>query len=201
MNEIPLDRLDFLDVSVGSYEAGEWIVHPGEWESGVLAPFAQRCRRHCGLPVGVAGRINSARAAARIVASGQADFVSLARTLHADPAFPQRVLSGAAYRPCIVCNRCIDELHDNQPIGCSVNARAGREEARNTRRRTAPARVLVIGGGPAGMETARLLAEDGHAAPAYPATVNFPRAAARISCRARSASCDRCMSGEADVPM
>ncbi|MFF1595405.1 hypothetical protein ACFVY0_46395, partial [Streptomyces sp. NPDC058286] len=124
MKEVPLDGLDFLGISAGSYEAGEWIVQPGEWEPGILAPYAQRYRRHFGLPVGVAGRINSARAAARIVASGQADFVSLARTLHADPSFPRRVLSGAAYRPCIACNRCIDELHDNQPIGCSVNARA-----------------------------------------------------------------------------
>lgn len=162
MEEVPLDRLDFLDISAGSYEAGERIVQPGEWEPGVLSPYARRYRRHFGLPVGVAGRVNSARAAARIVASGQADFVSLARTLHADPAFPGRVLSGDAYRPCIACNRCIDELHDNQPIGCSVNARAGREEVANTPHRAARARILVAGGGPAGMETARLLAEDGH---------------------------------------
>ncbi|WP_392958709.1 FAD-dependent oxidoreductase [Streptomyces sp. LN245] len=163
MEEVPLGRLDFLDISAGSYEAGEWIVQPGEWEPGLLAPYARRYRQHFGLPVGVAGRINSARAAARIVVSGQADFVSLARTLHADPAFPQRVLSGDAYRPCIACNRCIDELHDNQPIGCSVNARAGREEVENAApHRAARARILVVGGGPAGMETARLLAEDGH---------------------------------------
>ncbi|UPZ26459.1 FAD-dependent oxidoreductase [Streptomyces sp. LRE541] len=163
MKSVPLGRLHFLDISAGSYEAGEWIVQPGEWKPGILAPYAERYRAAFGLPVGVAGRINTPEAAAQILSSGQADFVSLARTLHADPAFPHRVLSAAPYRPCIACNLCIDELHQGRPIGCSVNADAGREHLRRaSQRRRGKARVLVVGAGPAGLETARLLAERGH---------------------------------------
>ena len=58
--QAPLDRLDFLDISAGSYEAGEWIVQPGEWEEGVLGRFAQRYRQF-GLPVSVVGRITDRR--------------------------------------------------------------------------------------------------------------------------------------------
>ncbi|MEV5759498.1 FAD-dependent oxidoreductase [Streptomyces tendae] len=158
-----LERLHFLDVSAGSYEAGEWIVQPGEWKPGVLAPYAERYRRAYGLAVGVPGRINTPEAAAHILRSGQADFISMARTLHADPEFPHRALSRAAYRPCIACNLCIDELHQGRPIGCSVNATAGREHVRDPDGHGHHrARVLVVGAGPAGLETARLLAERGH---------------------------------------
>lgn len=58
-----LERLHFLDVSAGSYEAREWIVRPGEWKPGVLAPYAERYRRAYGLAVGVPGRINTPEAA------------------------------------------------------------------------------------------------------------------------------------------
>ncbi|GJF25455.1 hypothetical protein [Streptomyces sp. HO565] len=87
-----LERLHFLDVSAGSYEAGEWIVQPGEWKPGVLAPYAERYRRAYGLAAGVPGRINTPEAAAHILRWSQADFISMARTLHADPEFPNRAL-------------------------------------------------------------------------------------------------------------
>ncbi|GAA4811780.1 FAD-dependent oxidoreductase [Streptomyces ziwulingensis] len=165
MRSVPLERLHFLDVSAGSYEAGEWIVQPGEWRPGVLAPYAARYRRAYGLPVGVAGRLNTGAAAAEVLRSGRADFVSLARTLHADPDFPRRVLAGTPYRPCIACNACVDELHRGRPVGCSVNPAVPVPVTlteRPPKRPGAGARVLVVGAGPAGLETARLLAERGH---------------------------------------
>ncbi|MGW0801589.1 oxidoreductase [Nonomuraea sp. NPDC002799] len=156
-----LDLLDFLDVSAGSYEAGQWIIQPGEWERGLLAPYAERYRA-LGLPVGVAGRISTPETAEAIVAGGQADFVSLARTLHADPDFPRRALAGEPYRPCIACNYCIDRLGTGEPIPCSVNPRAGREFLGRPPAPAEKVSVLVIGAGPAGLETARLLAGHGH---------------------------------------
>ncbi|MED7931856.1 FAD-dependent oxidoreductase [Nonomuraea sp. LP-02] len=156
-----LDLLDFLDVSAGSYEAGQWIIQPGEWERGLLAPHAERYRA-LGLPVGVAGRINTPDSAEAIVAGGQADFVSLARTLHADPDFPRHALTGAPYRPCIACNHCIDQLGTGEPIPCSVNTRAGREYAGVPHAPAKKASVVVVGAGPAGLEAARLLAGQGH---------------------------------------
>jgi 2,4-dienoyl-CoA reductase-like NADH-dependent reductase (Old Yellow Enzyme family) len=105
-----LGDLDFVDVSAGSYEAGQWIVQPGEWSQGLLAPYAERYRS-LELPTGVAGRITSPHVAENIIRSEQADFVSLARTLHADPEWPRRVLADRPYRPCIACNLCIDLLN------------------------------------------------------------------------------------------
>ncbi|WP_206058070.1 FAD-dependent oxidoreductase [Nonomuraea zeae] len=156
-----LDLLDFLDVSAGSYEAGQWIIQPGEWERGLLAPYAEPYRA-LGLPVGVAGRISTPESAEAIVAGGRADFVSMARTLHADPDFPRRVLAGEPYRPCIACNYCIDRLGSGEPIPCSVNPQAGREHLGPPGAPAEKASVLVIGAGPAGLETARLLAGHGH---------------------------------------
>ncbi|MEV0387911.1 FAD-dependent oxidoreductase [Nonomuraea sp. NPDC050643] len=155
-----LDLLDFLDVSAGSYEAGQWIIQPGEWERGLLAPFAEPYRA-LGLPVGVAGRISTPESAEAIVAGGRADFVSLARTLHADPDFPRHALGGGLYRPCIACNHCIDRLGTGEPIPCSVNPQAGREHLGAPAAPSTKASVLVIGAGPAGLEAARQLAEQG----------------------------------------
>jgi 2,4-dienoyl-CoA reductase-like NADH-dependent reductase (Old Yellow Enzyme family) len=156
-----LDLLDFIDVSAGNYEAGQWMVQPGEWAPGVLAPYSAPYR-DLGLPVGVAGRINVPDVAEGIVAGGQADFVSMARALHADPSWPRRVLGGLRFRPCIACNLCIDRLHGGEPVPCTVNPEAGTVLPAPVRR-AAPARtVLVVGAGPAGLEAARLIAGHGH---------------------------------------
>ncbi|MGR6917492.1 oxidoreductase [[Actinomadura] parvosata] len=203
ISQTRLDLLDFLDVSAGSYEAGQWTIQPAEWQHGLLAPYAERYGA-LGLPVGVAGRISTPETAEEIVATGQADFVSLARALHADPDFPHHALTGRPYRPCIACNLCIDRLGTGEPIPCAVNARAGREHLSVAAEpqglgmppdrephglldalppadpapaglrphaggeRPGPAgvpmarvAVLVIGAGPAGLEAARLLAEQG----------------------------------------
>ncbi|MEW2355802.1 FAD-dependent oxidoreductase [Spirillospora sp. NPDC029432] len=156
-----LDLLDFIDVSAGSYEAGQWMVQPGEWPPGVLAPYAVPYR-DLGLPVGVAGRISLPDAAEKIITGGRADFVSMARALHADPAWPRRVLSGRRFRPCIACNHCIDRLHSGEPVPCTVNPDVGGSTSPPVRHSTSPRTVLVIGAGPAGLESARLLAGHGH---------------------------------------
>ena len=160
MGRVDTGSLDFLDVSAGNYEAGQWIIQPGEWPRGLLAPYAAPYRGF-GLPVGVAGRINTPEVAAEIVASGQADFVSLARTLHADPDFPNRALAGERYRPCIACNFCIDNLGSGEPIPCTVNPWVGREAEEARPPAPGPVSVVVIGAGPAGLAAARDLARAG----------------------------------------
>lgn len=165
IDAIHTDRLDFLDVSAGNYEAGQWIIQPGEWDRGLLAPYAEQYTRDFDIPVGVAGRINTPEAADAVIGSGKADFVSLARTLHADPDFPNRVLRGERYRPCIACNYCIDSLAAG-PIPCSVNPWVGRELDRPVHLPSLPSaatiRVAIVGGGPSGMAAARELALAGH---------------------------------------
>ncbi|WP_115788146.1 FAD-dependent oxidoreductase [Arthrobacter silvisoli] len=155
-----LDKLDFLDISAGSYDAGEWIVQSGEWKPGILADYAKAYRRF-GLPLGMAGRLNSPAIIEEVLAEGTCDFVSLARAIHADPAFVGGVLRGERYRPCIACNVCIDNLGLGQ-VTCSVNPAVGRSRVPvPTPAVRDGARVLVVGAGPAGLTAARELAEAG----------------------------------------
>ena len=114
----------------------------------------------------MAGRISSPEVAAAIVASGQADFVSMARTLHADPDFPNRALDGGRYRPCIACNYCIDSLAAG-PVPCSVNPWVGREADQPDKPADTAVRVAVVGGGPSGLAAARELALVGHEVDLY----------------------------------
>ncbi|MCV2489209.1 FAD-dependent oxidoreductase [Geodermatophilus sp. YIM 151500] len=166
MAAVDTDRLDFLDVSAGNYEAGQWIIQPGEWERGLLREHAAPYVRGYAIPVGVAGRISTPETAAEIIAAGQADFVSLARTLHADPDFCNRALDGGRYRPCIACNHCIDSLAAG-PVPCTVNPWVGREADQPGKPAAQVARVAVVGAGPAGMGVARELAIAGHAVDLY----------------------------------
>lgn len=166
IDAIATDRLDFLDVSAGNYESGQWIIQPGEWPRGLLAPFSEQYTRDFDLPVGVAGRISSPEVAAQIIESGQADFVSMARTLHADPGFPNRALDGGRYRPCIACNYCIDSLAAG-PVPCSVNPWVGRELEQPSKPADVAVHVAVVGGGPSGMAAARDLALAGHRVDLY----------------------------------
>ncbi|AMM34566.1 NADH:flavin oxidoreductase [Sinomonas atrocyanea] len=174
VSRLDLEALDFLDLSAGSYEAGEWIVQSGEWRPGVLADYARAYRRF-GLPLGLAGRLNSPEAIEAVLADGVCDFVSLGRAVHADPAFVQGVLDGAPYRPCIACNVCIDNLGLGQ-VTCTVNPAVGRSRvpvpaprlvaADDAGRpgavvRSSPPHTVVLGAGPAGLTAARELAEAG----------------------------------------
>ncbi|MEO3933492.1 FAD-dependent oxidoreductase [Micrococcaceae bacterium Sec7.4] len=155
-----LEHLDFLDISAGSYEAGEWIVQSGEWKPGILADYAKAYRQF-GLPLGLAGRLNSPDIIEEVLRGGTCDFVSLARAIHADPAFVGGVLHGERYRPCIACNVCIDNLGLGQ-VTCTVNPAVGRSRVPvPTPTVRAGARVVVVGAGPAGLTAARELAEAG----------------------------------------
>ncbi|UKA53837.1 FAD-dependent oxidoreductase [Arthrobacter sp. FW305-BF8] len=160
MAKAHLDQLDFLDLSAGSYDAGEWIVQPGEWKPGLLRDYATEYRQF-GLPLGMAGRLNSPAVIEEVLGAGVCDFVSLARAIHADPAFVGAVLHGEAYRPCIACNVCIDTLGQGQ-VTCTVNPAVGRSRVPVPTPAVRPgARVTVVGAGPAGLTAARELAVAG----------------------------------------
>ncbi|MGM9470799.1 FAD-dependent oxidoreductase [Pseudarthrobacter sp. YS3] len=155
-----LEHLDFLDISAGNYEAGEWIVQSGEWKPGILGDYAKAYRRF-GLPLGMAGRLNSPAIIEEVLGEGTCDFVSLARAIHADPAFVGGVLRDERYRPCIACNVCIDNLGLGQ-VTCTVNPAVGRSRVPvPTPAVREGARVVVVGAGPAGLTAARELAEAG----------------------------------------
>jgi 2,4-dienoyl-CoA reductase-like NADH-dependent reductase (Old Yellow Enzyme family)/thioredoxin reductase len=155
-----LDAVDVVDISAGTYGAGQWITPSGEVPEGYLARTAQRYRRF-GRPVSVAGRITTPAAAARVVADGLADLVVVGRALHADPDWARHALQGTDPRPCISCNQgCADVIHRGLPLWCAVNPETG-FEGRPVPRVPHPGRLLVVGGGPAGLEAAVTAARSG----------------------------------------
>jgi len=132
---------------------------------GGFAWATRRLKEAVRIPVVASNRINAPEIAEAIIARGDADMVSLARALLADPEFANKARAGdrAAINICIACNQaCLDHYFIGQPASCVVNPRAGRETklvyAPSARRR----RVAVVGGGPAGLSCASVAAERGH---------------------------------------
>ena len=115
------------------------------------------------MPVIAVGRI-APDVAERAIADGEADFVAWGRALIADPELPAKLARGdAAISRCIYSYRCVGNIFLRRAASCAVNPRAGREAELRIEPAARPRRVLVAGGGPAGLEAARLLALRGHA--------------------------------------
>ena len=133
---------------------------------GIWVRYAAAIKNAAGeLPVIVSNRINTMALADEVIASGAADFVSMARPFLADAEIVSKSKRGEAalVDTCIACNQaCIDRSLIDEPVSCMVNPRAGRELDFPERRTAAPRRFAVVGGGPAGMECARALAALGH---------------------------------------
>lgn len=136
------------------------LVHaPG----GFLA-FAKAVKRAVSIPVIAVGRIEPA-VGERGIAAGDFDFLAMGRKLLADPELPNKLASGQerAIKPCVYCYTCVSQIFINKPVCCAVNHNTGREHEGDILARTGdPKKILVIGGGPGGMEAARLLAGKGH---------------------------------------
>lgn len=139
------------------------IVTGSHYADGHNAAAAAAVKRAVDVPVMVVGRIHDPELAERILQRGQADLIAVARPLLADPEFGRKARSGrsAEIRRCISCQNCIDSMEVGS-MNCAVNGRSGRELERSLERAERSKRVLVIGGGPAGLEAARLAALRGH---------------------------------------
>jgi 2,4-dienoyl-CoA reductase-like NADH-dependent reductase (Old Yellow Enzyme family)/thioredoxin reductase len=127
---------------------------------------AEAVKKEIGIPVIASGSLTSPRLAEQVLAEGKADYVAFGRPLWADPDFPNKAKADKPeeIRPCIRCNDgCLvrgDRLA--RAVQCSVNASMGQEADFTIDKAVAPKKVAVIGGGPAGMEAARVLALRGH---------------------------------------
>jgi len=162
------DKIDLIHVSVGHTfepEVGSMMIQPTYVSRGINVHFAERFKKELEIPVTALGSINL-EMAEQIIAEGKADMVAMNRAFIADPDCVNKVKQGREeqIRPCVRCNTCIARAHRFfLPVRCAVNALAGREaEFVNL---PAPARkkkVVVVGGGPAGMEAARRAADRGH---------------------------------------
>jgi 2,4-dienoyl-CoA reductase (NADPH2) len=135
------------------------IVH----ERGELLPYAEAVRQAVDVPVIAVGRLDPETAEAAL-AEGKADFVAMGRQLLADPELPNKLARGrrADVRPCIHCYTCVGQIFVNERVKCAVNPAAAREDEFAIEKAEAPRRVLIVGGGPAGMEAARVAALRGH---------------------------------------
>jgi 2,4-dienoyl-CoA reductase (NADPH2) len=126
-------------------------------------PLAEGIKRRVEVPVIAVGRIEPEEAEAILMAD-KADFIAMGRKLLADPELPLKLGEGRPedVRPCIYCYTCVGKIFLNQPNCCAVNPATGREAEFEIEPAETPRRVLVVGGGPAGMEAARVAALRGH---------------------------------------
>jgi 2,4-dienoyl-CoA reductase-like NADH-dependent reductase (Old Yellow Enzyme family)/thioredoxin reductase len=132
---------------------------------------AEAVKKEIGLPVIASGSINLPELAESILVEGKGDFIALGRPLWADPEWPRKALEGRPedIRPCIRCNDgCMARGdHLGKTISCSVNVAVCREDEFKITKAENPKRVAVVGGGPAGMEAARVCALKGHEVTLY----------------------------------
>lgn len=167
LNEEP--DLDYLNVTTGSMMGLAGSVHvvpPMQIEHGYVAPQAGAIKQQVRKSVFVAGRINQPQIAERILANGQADMCAMTRAMISDPDMPNKANAGRLddIRACIACNQaCIGHYHMGVRISCIQNPVSGRErELLAQPKARTQKRVVVVGGGPAGMKAAAVAAERGH---------------------------------------
>ena len=160
---------DAISVSAGCYDAFERTVPPMSAPQGCNAALAAAVRKAVLVPIIVAGRLNDPAAAEAVLADGAADFVAVGRGLLADPDFALKAREGRAdeIRRCVGCNTCIDVLFKGKAIECILNPELGQEGRFEIAKAAQPKRVMVVGGGPAGMQAAAILAQRGHKVELY----------------------------------
>ena len=158
-----------LHVDAGCYDNWHWPHPPLYQPPGCMVDMAALVRPHVALPVITVGRLGYPALAERIVEEDTADFVALGRPLLADPDFPNKARQGREREicPCIGCHECMHRMHQGQSISCAVNPECGDEARLKLAPAERPKKVMVIGGGLAGMEAARVCALRGHQVTLY----------------------------------
>lgn len=156
---------DAFDADAGSYEAWYWAHPPLYQEHGCYLPLTEKLKKVVTVPVIVAGRMELPELAAEAIAKGKADMVALGRGLLAEPHWASKVRRAEVdrIRPCLGCHDgCFERMVLGRPISCTVNPACGRESDYAIEPAREIKRVVVIGGGVAGMEAARVAAIRGH---------------------------------------
>ena len=167
--------VDYLSVTVGNFNSIEIHTPDRHHARMEFAHYAAAVRAvAAGLPVVTCGRIIDPAAAEQLLATEQADIIGLCRPLLADAQWTSKARDGKTdeIRRCISCNQCWGTIIDERAVNCIQNAATGRElvwGVGTLRRAEVTKRVVVVGGGPAGLEAARVAARQGHQVVLYEA--------------------------------
>ncbi|MCQ5386042.1 FAD-dependent oxidoreductase [Hungatella hathewayi] len=156
---------DALDTDVGTYDAWWWNHPPMYQKKGLYRPYCRLVKEAVDVPVLCAGRMDNPEMASEAVEAGECDIVSLGRPLLADPDYVNKLRAGTCeqIRPCISCQEgCMGRVQEYSMINCAVNPQAARERVTAYEPVLKSWRVMVVGGGAAGCEAARVLAVRGH---------------------------------------
>ena len=156
---------DALDTDVGTYDAWWWNHPPMYQKKGLFRPYCKMVKEAVDVPVLCAGRMDNPEMASEAVEAGECDIVSLGRPLLADPDYVNKLRAGKweQIRPCISCQEgCMGRVQEFSMINCAVNPQAARERVTAYEPILKSRRVMVVGGGAAGCEAARVLAVRGH---------------------------------------
>lgn len=161
---------DCLNVDTGIYDSFYYACPPMYMPKGYLVELAAKAKEAVNIPILAGGRMNEADIAENAIRDGKIDAVVLGRAALADPEYPNKVLTGHTekIRPCIACNQgCITRLQQGKQPTCAVNPAAMREVRYALRPCIYSKKVVVVGGGVAGMEAARIAAMRGHKVSLY----------------------------------
>jgi 2,4-dienoyl-CoA reductase-like NADH-dependent reductase (Old Yellow Enzyme family)/NADPH-dependent 2,4-dienoyl-CoA reductase/sulfur reductase-like enzyme len=164
--------IDAIHVTTGTYESMQWICAPSIVPMGFLASDAEAIRKSVNIPVIAVGRLHEPLLAENILETGKADLISEGRQSLTDPELPNKVAAGEVedIAPCISCMQgCMGYLFDpaKGKISCLVNPFCGSEGTMKIEKTTIPKKVMVVGGGPGGLEAAWILAKRGHQVTLY----------------------------------
>lgn len=157
--------VDAFDIDAGCYETLDYIFPPSYLGESCMSYVCEEARKTVQVPLFTAGTLAPDSALA-LIESGVVDFTNMGRALIADPELPNKLMEGRPedIRPCLRCNEyCIGRIwNKHTKLGCAVNPQAMEEVRFAVQKTDQPKNVVVIGGGPAGMEAARIAAIEGH---------------------------------------
>lgn len=152
-------------IDAGCYETQYWTFPPSYQPPGCMVDLAEQVKKVVNVPVIAVGKLGYPELAEKVLVEGKADFIALGRPLLADPEWPNKVRQGQSEDicPCIGDNEgCLGRSVQQKYISCSVNPATGIEHGLSITPATIKKLVLVVGGGPGGMEAARVAASRGH---------------------------------------